>query len=58
MSDRISYATLSKNFIEHPGLTHLLRRQAELVRLIVTQLSMKPGWWDAPLAPRDLTEAT
>ena len=27
------------------------------MRLIVWQLSMKPGWWDTPLALRDLAEA-
>ena len=38
------------------GLTHLSGRQSKHVWLTVRQLSMEAGWWEAPLALRDLTE--
>ena len=45
--------------IEHKALTHLLLgRQDYHMWLIVSQLIMKAGWWDAPLTVRDLAEAT
>ena len=47
------------SFIKTRGLTHLpLDRQGEHMWPIVRQLPMKAGWWDAPLAFRDLAEAT
>ena len=38
------------------GLSHLLGRQGKYVWLIVRQLPIKSGWWDAPLALRDSAE--
>ena len=39
------------------GLTHLLGRQDKHVWLVVKQLRMKVGWWDAPLKLRELAKA-
>ena len=38
------------------GLIRLLDRQGKHMWLIVMQLPMKTGWWDAPLALWDLAE--
>ena len=40
-----------------PGLTHLIGRQGKHVWLIVRQLPMKAGWWDALIVLRDLARA-
>ena len=48
---------LSLRAVEHKDLTHLLGRQGKHVWLIFRHLPMRPGWWDAPLALRDLAEA-